>query len=150
MMRAVAAVALAVASGIGGGMVAANVVGPSSVDACYSNSTGALRVDTDCRRNETAIVLGTVGFQTRQVSVHGTVDGGQYEVIEASCGPGEVVTGGGVTVWGISYEYAVWVNEPVNDGSQGWRGGVTWPFGDPEDYVEFDVFAVCALGTPAE
>lgn len=152
MMRAVAAVALAVASGVGGGMVAANVVGTSSVDACYSNSTGSLRVDTSCRPHETAIVLGTTaGFQTRQVFETKEFDPGTHDAVLAMCDAGEVVTGGGYEVASIGDTWVLNTNGPVTiDGLEGWMVALHH-FPSPEGYTNpsFDVtaIAVCAPGS---
>jgi hypothetical protein len=151
MMRVVAAVALAVASGIGGGMVAANVVGPSSVDACYSNSTGALRVAEACRPNETSIVLGTVGFQTRQVYETEWFPTNSWGAVYAMCDEGEVVTGGGHEVAAIGHTWVMNQSEPVTlDGVQGWMVALHhFPAPEGETYPDLSVtaIAVCAPGS---
>lgn len=152
MMRAVAAVALAVASGVGGGMVAANVVGTSSVDACYSDSTGSLRVATSCRPNETAIVLGTtVGFQTRQVVESELFPADSWGAVYAMCDEGEVVTGGGHEVAAIGHTWVMNQSEPVTiDGVEGWMVALHhFPAPEGETYPDLSVaaIAVCAPGS---
>lgn len=148
ILRTAIALGALMAVGAGGAAVASGAFAPS-VDACYRTTTGALRVDLGdgCRVGEQAISLGTAQFYTRQVAVSGWVQGGQYEAVQAMCGPGEVVTGGGVAVASIGLDYTVFEDSPITvDGLEGWQGAVSRPYADPEQDLEFWVTAICASG----
>lgn len=154
MKSTLAAVAAAVAIGVGGGLLAANGSGPATVDACYRDSNGALRVDTGsgCRRGESEIVLGTADFRTRTVTEMEWLIGVDWIGVEAMCAPGEVVTGGGYTLGSINPLVAVNSDNPIEiDGVQGWQATVAYsgPEGDGHE-AEVWVHAICAGGLPAE
>ncbi len=147
-IRAAVVAGAVLAVGVGGVAVAGTLSAPG-VDACYRTTTGALRVDTGggCRVGEQAIRLGTGQLRTRQVIAEGAVEGGQYRTATAWCGPGEVVTGGGVEVAAIAPDYTVFSDVPIEEaGLQGWQGAVSRPYADPEQVVAFSVVAICAPG----
>lgn len=159
MKSTMVAVAAAVALGMGGGLLAANASGPATVDGCYRDSTGALRIDTGsgCRPGETEITLGTgggggAGVSTRVVMASDTIGGtdGEFKGASALCDEGEVVTGGGMEIQWMNPEISIITNAPVTVGGlQGWQ--VTLGV-DPSGSTSapFFAIAICTPGTSTD
>jgi hypothetical protein len=120
--------------------------GSDTVQACYHNNTGALRVDvagTGCRSNETAIAFDGMAPVTRIVQADRTLPEDGFGGIAAECDHGEVVLGGGFEIASINPETVVVTNAPIvlGDGRHSWQ--VTVNAGGP---VPISAFAVCAPG----
>lgn len=142
---------------IGAAVLTAGLVGASSMafaegdsetlQACYHNSTGALRVDVSgdgCRPNETPVAVDGMGLTTRVVTANDVLPDDGFGGVTAECGEGEVVLGGGFQIASINPDVAIVTNAPLTDGRQGWHA--TFSAGAP---VEVWAFAVCTPGAAA-
>lgn len=120
--------------------------GSDTLQACYHNGNGALRVDvagTGCRPNETAVALGGAAQVTRIVQVERTLPEDGFGGLTAECDHGEVVLGGGFEIESINPDMAIVTNAPLvlDDSRQAWQ--VTISAGGA---VPLRAYAVCAPG----
>lgn len=132
-----------------GGWALAGSGGGDSVQACYHNHSGALRVDVSdsgCRRNETPVELGA-GLITRRVEATAMLPSPGFVGVAAECAEGEVVLGGGLEVESINPQIGIVTNAPITlaDGRQAWQVSMHSAdlAGDP---VAFRAYAICAPG----
>lgn len=122
-------------------------MGDGTVDACYHNRTGDLRIDVDgdgCRSSESSISVGQ-GLITRRVTASATAPAVGVEGATAFCDVGEVIIGGGYETATIHPDVRPFTNAPLEiDGLEAWQ--VTIINESPVD-IEFASFALCAPGT---
>jgi hypothetical protein len=131
---------------VGGLALASPGSSDATVEACYHNRTGALRVDLSgagCGAVESPVTLGGAGLVTRTVVADRVLPDDGFGALIAECGHGEVVLGGGFEIASVGPETAIITNAPhtLDDGRQGWL--VSMSAGGP---AEIWSFAICAPG----
>ena len=85
------------------------------------------------------------GITTITVIAPATAPAGDTGEAEATCGAGELLVGGGYIVNGISTDWQVYVDAPLN--------GTTWlvePVNFGAQPLSFSAYAICALSVPGK